>query len=61
MLALDRAGLSDEAVELAEMAEKLWTADADVVPAIVRIYWEAETQKPQWAPARNAWTPDRTA
>ena len=41
LLALDRAGLSEEAVELAEAAERLWAADADVVQAIVRIFWES--------------------
>jgi len=40
LLALGRAGLIDDATELAESAE-LWAADAEVAQAIVRAYWEA--------------------
>jgi len=41
LLALGRAGLIDEAAELAEVAEPLWATDAEVTQAIVRAYWEA--------------------
>jgi tetratricopeptide (TPR) repeat protein len=40
MLALSRAKLVDDALQLAEAAE-LWATDAEVAQAIVRIYWEA--------------------